>query len=109
MIRFLLVLLLAFFLPFAVWYGWRFIQQVLKPESELEPEAAAPPPPFARLIIIGAVLSVATMMTLAVLNQSETGRDGLYQPPRLEDGKTVPGRFAPREPEEPEDEPAQRS
>src|SRR5262249_2980462 len=52
--------------------------------------------PWAWLIGGGVVLAVAGAIATAVLNRE--GREGVYVPPRVEDGRIVPGHVEPARP-----------
>ena len=82
MIRFFIILLAAFVLPFLI---YKLFDVVRTQESG--------PTPYAKLIASGSVLCILVCgyMWFLVVN-SETPRQA-YQPPRLENGEIRPGQF----------------
>ena len=97
--RFALVLLIMFSLPFIGFAIWRVFRK-----------DDAPKMPVHVLIIIGGVLSVLAMLALALTSIEGDRYDGAYTPQRLEDGEIRPGQFEPRdqEPDDTDDPPAPR-
>lgn len=87
MLRFALILLATFALPFIVWMVMRLIK-------------GGPPTPAPTPILLGAgfACSVIALMVLALTEIGQGSRDGAYAPPSLEDGQIRPGRFEEREP-----------
>ena len=94
MLRFALILILVFAIPFVVYFAWRLIKG--------GPEEKAPTP-----LLLGAGFA-CSVIALLVLGITEIGRDdgdGAYAPPSLQDGQIRPGRFEERE-REPSNDPA---
>ena len=87
MLRFLLVLIVVFALPFL---AWRLRAAFVTGEPG--------PMPVGALSVIGTVAAGAAMVTLAALSIEGTGDDGVYQPPTLDEGDVRPGRFEDDEP-----------
>ncbi|PWE16723.1 hypothetical protein DDZ18_10975 [Marinicauda salina] len=90
MLRFLLVMLLVFFLPFAAWCVWR----VVSPRAAGE---GPPETPVQMLALAGAALAIIAMLGLAFLGARDGDSDGIYRPPSLQDGRIDPGGFDPAE------------
>ena len=82
--RFTLVVLLMFTLPFVGFFIWRAYRG-----------EKANPMPVQNLVITGAVLSVVSMIAMALTSIESGDSDGVYLPQSLEDGEVRPGRFAP--------------
>ena len=82
MLRFLIVMILVFALPFLI---WRLRAAMMTGEPG--------PMPVGVLSIIGTVAAGAAMVTLAALSIEGTANDGAYQPPSLDEGEIRPGRF----------------
>jgi len=81
MIRILLLLAIAFSIPFLVnilWLQWR---QEAEGFSRLN------------LALAGIGLAFIAMFTLVFLETRSSSYDGVYQPPVLEDGQVRPGHF----------------
>ena len=93
MLRFLLVMLLVFFLPFAAWCVWR----VASPRAAGE---GPPETPVQMLALAGAAMAILAMVGLAVLGVRDDDSDGAYRPPSLQDGRIDPGGFDPAEEDE---------
>jgi heme/copper-type cytochrome/quinol oxidase subunit 3 len=91
MIRRLLIDLLLFLLPFAL-YGiyWRLARKG-------DPKQAAKPHPWAMLFIAGLALVAASFVWLG-LTEGTRGQ-GVYVPAHTEDGKVVPGRIEKKPPQ----------
>ena len=87
MLRFLLVMMVVFALPFL---AWRLRAAFMTGEPG--------PMPVGALSVIGTVAAGAAMVTLAALSIEGTGDDGAYQPPTLDEGEVRPGRFEDDEP-----------
>jgi heme/copper-type cytochrome/quinol oxidase subunit 3 len=84
MARRILIDIVLFLLPFALYaVYWRLARKG-------DPEREARPHPWALLFVSGLVLVAASFLWLGL---SETGRekDGVYVPPHAEDGRIVPG------------------
>jgi hypothetical protein len=81
MIRRILFDLLLFLLPFAL-YGvyWRFSPN---------PNGRTAPHPWSYLLISGLVLVAASFLVWGITEGS--GRQGIYVPAHLENGRVVPG------------------
>ena len=94
MIRFLIVMIVVFSLPFL---AWRLRAAMMPGETG--------PMPVGVLSIIGTVAAAAAMVTLAALSIEGTRDDGAYEPPRLDEGEIRPGRFN-DEPERDPDRPS---
>ena len=82
--RFTLVLLVTFSLPFIAFAIWRLYRGNQAPNT-----------PIHVLVIIGALLSVAAMIVIALTSIESGDSDGAYTPQSLEDGEIRPGRFEP--------------
>jgi hypothetical protein len=90
MIRIVLVNLLFLLLPTLIYFAYVYIQRRRSGEGEILENA-----PIFWLLAAGAGLMLAA---LVVLGQWETGElEGRYVPPKVEDGKVVPGHFEPLE------------
>lgn len=89
MLRFLVVMIVVFSLPFLVW----------KLRSALMSQDSGPMP-VGVLSIIGTVAGAAAMITLAALSIEGAQEEGAYQPPRLDEGEVRPGRFVDEEPDD---------
>ncbi len=89
MIRVTLIEIASFFLPFLIFFIWRWQANTDEPIK---------PTPTLRLAAIGAGLSILMMITLVLLESGQGGRAGeLYVPPHVVDGRVVPGYFVPAE------------
>ncbi|MED5549241.1 MAG: DUF6111 family protein [Pseudomonadota bacterium] len=104
MIRITIIEIASFFLPFLLFFIWRW-----QTRSEVKLTAT----PALKLGVAGAVLAIAAMIALAMFDASRGGHEGdRYVPPRVVDGRVVPGHFVPAgevgtdeaETPEPEDE-----
>ena len=82
MIRFLIVMVLVFALPFV---AWRVRAALMTGE--------AGPMPTGVLAMIGTGLAAAAMIILAAVSIEGGAEDGAYEPPRLDEGEVRPGRF----------------
>jgi heme/copper-type cytochrome/quinol oxidase subunit 2 len=95
MIRFLIVMIVVFALPFLVW------------KLRAAMTAGEPGPmPVGVLSLVGTVAAAAAMITLAALSIEGTRDDGAYEPPRLDEGEVRPGRFNDDAPERAPDRPS---
>jgi heme/copper-type cytochrome/quinol oxidase subunit 2 len=95
MIRFLLVMIVVFALPFIAW--------------KVRAAMMAEPPdtmPVGVLSLIGTVAAAIAMITLAALSIEGSREEGAYEPPRLDEGEVRPGRFNDDEPEGDPDRPS---
>jgi hypothetical protein len=94
MLRFAVILLVVFAIPFIVWTVWSMIK------GRTGEQAPTP-------ILLGAgfACSVAALLTMAVLEIGRGPSDGTYTPPSLQDGQIRPGGFEERE-REPATDPA---
>ncbi|MCR9130542.1 MAG: hypothetical protein NXI12_13565 [Alphaproteobacteria bacterium] len=88
MIRFILVMVVVFALPFIAW-------KVRAAMGDGEPG----PMPVGVLSAIGTAAAAIAMITLAFLSIEGSREDGAYEPPRLDEGEVRPGRFNDEEPE----------
>lgn len=89
MIRITLIEIASFFLPFLLFFIWRWQSQ-----SEVKLTAT----PTLKLAFAGAATAILAMIVLTVLDASHAGHDGeRYVPPRMENGEIVPGHFVPRD------------
>ena len=90
MIRLVVENTLLFLLPAAIYFGFMYFRSVGQgtPQSrnDLWNEA-----PLAYLFIIGAALVMAVMLTFATFEGGKPGQT--YHPPRMEDGKIIPGYY----------------
>jgi len=87
MIRITILEIASFFLPFLIFFIWRW-----QSNSEHPIEAT----PTLRLAAIGAGLAILMMIALVLLESSQGGHEGeLYVPARIVDGQIVPGYFVP--------------
>ncbi len=87
MIRITIIEIASFFLPFLIFFIWRWQANTDKPIE---------PTPTLRLAAIGAGLSVLVMITLVLLDSSQGGHEGeRYVPSHMVDGRVVPGYFIP--------------
>ncbi|WP_417496811.1 DUF6111 family protein [Maricaulis sp.] len=87
MIRITILEIASFFLPFLIFFIWRW-----QSSSEHPIEAT----PTLRLAAIGAGLAVLMMIALVLVESSRGGHEGeIYIPSRIVDGRVVPGRFVP--------------
>jgi len=88
MIRIILMYLIPFLLPLAVYtaFAWYRAKYVASHEGEA-PVIERGPWPY--LLLAGAFLTVATAGTMAILGGADP--DATYTPARIEDGRVVPG------------------
>ena len=85
MIRITLIEIASFLLPFLLFFIWRWQTQ-----SEVKLTAT----PALKLGLAGALLAILVMILLVVLESVRGGHEGdQYVPPRLENGRAVPGHF----------------
>jgi hypothetical protein len=90
MIRVLLVNLLLILTPLILYFTYIYLRRRNTPDSEIMENA-----PIFWLLAAGVGLM---LLGLVVLGQWETGEiEGRYVPPRIEDGRIVPGHFEPQE------------
>lgn len=82
MLRFLIVMMVVFALPFVL---WRLRAALMTGDPR--------PMPVGVLAVVGTVAAATSMVALAALSIDESGRDGAYQPPSLDEGEIRPGRF----------------
>jgi hypothetical protein len=87
--RVLVEIVLPFLLPFLAFLAWRLL--VTRGQMLLDQI------PWYALTMIGLALVVASLVSLAVL--PGVGPNVVYEPPHMEDGTLVPGRFHPVPPE----------
>jgi nicotinamide riboside transporter PnuC len=83
--RLILILLAVFAAPALVWFAWRWLQRPKK-ESEALPPLRWQDAPWMWLILIGLVLSVATVLGFGIWEQSDCDP----VPTQMIDGKLVP-------------------
>jgi len=86
MLRIVLFYLLPFLLPFIGYFTYRFLMTRGRPLLQQTP--------WYVLSVIGLVLVVASLVTLALTGGWQ--REGDYVPPHLEDGRIVPGMVRPQ-------------
>ena len=87
MLRITLIELASFFLPFLLFFIWRWQSSADHPLSAT---------PVLRLAALGAGLAVLVMLVLVVLDSARGGHEGdRYVPPQMIDGEIVPGYFIP--------------
>ena len=88
MIRITLIEIASFLLPFALFFIWRW-----QTRSDVKLTAT----PALKLGLIGAALAIGMMIVLVFWDSSRGGHHGdQYVPPRLENGRVVPGHFVRR-------------
>lgn len=87
MLRFSVLMLAAFLLPFLIWHLVRLATQ----HDRVMPTGV--------LAVSGAMLGLVSVMVFTAFSISGTDRDGAYQPARLEDGQVQPGGFEERDDE----------
>jgi Co/Zn/Cd efflux system component len=87
MIRAVLPSVLLFLLPFALYLLWAGIQR------RRSDAAAVEAAPYRWIALAGLVLALAGF--LYFMDLTAAAPDGVYVPPRYEDGRVVPGHFAP--------------
>lgn len=106
MVRILISYVIPLLLPtvmYFLWVAWvrRKIMASHSPaDSEVTPEEVAAfeiRTPWFRLILAGAVLVLVTLV-LGVFLGPKNPPDSVYQPPRIVDGKIVPGEYVPKQP-----------
>ncbi|MCW5725020.1 MAG: hypothetical protein KIS81_08675 [Maricaulaceae bacterium] len=106
MLRVLLLEVSLFALPFIAFFLWRLTRQIAVSNGG-EP----PPTPWAALVIAGGLAAIAGLLAMALFTVNRpAAQDQIYVPPRVEDGRVIPGHFVPRpqpeaeqpEPEDPE-------
>lgn len=87
MIRITIIEIASFFLPFLLFFIWRW-----QTRSDVKLTAT----PALKLGVAGAVLAIVAMIALAMFDASRGGHEGdQYVPPRVVDGRVVPGHFVP--------------
>jgi hypothetical protein len=87
MIRAVLPSVLLFLLPFVLYAGWLAVQKR---------RGAHVAHPRAYLYVAAVGLALAALGLLFFVDFEAAEPDGVYVPPRYEDGRLVPGHFAPR-------------
>ena len=89
MIRILLTYVLPLVLPALLYIFWVKISRVFgsNPDRQLRDG------PWFWLAVAGFALMTAGMVALALIGTNPT--EGTYQPPRVEDGKIIPGHIVP--------------
>lgn len=96
MLRFMLLALVLIAAPFIVFAIWRAVAG--------RPDAAMP---AGKLLLIGTALFLAAAIGFALIGIGRDSSEGTYTPPRMEDGRIVPGRMEPEDQRD-TDEPAAR-
>jgi hypothetical protein len=92
MLRFVAFDAIFFLLPFAAYALWLVVtRRTLTNASDWEVRT------IGYLALAGAVLMVIVLVAFVHLDADQPG--GVYVPARLENGKIVPGHFAPRPPQ----------
>ena len=90
--RVFLIIIALFILPFAGYYLWRGIKAAgAAPSSEPGEAGGLPPKPIRTLALIGLALVIVGMIGLGFSGVLSGGGDGQYSPPRMEDGRMIPG------------------
>lgn len=96
MMRLVLTYALPLLLPAAAYFLWLWFTR-RRPAGgaaageEQGPVPAGPEMPWLWLALAGLVLLAATLSYVALTSGGPP--DGVYEPPRLEDGRVVPGRI----------------
>lgn len=91
MLRLVLIELILFAIPFALYFAWRaFVEK-----REAETQGQFNERPWQMLIIAGGVLAIAGLAAYG-LTSGRRG-DTVYIPAHVENGEIVPGRFISRE------------
>lgn len=93
MTRILLHYVLPLALPAVMYMVWAMIAQH-RGKSVTETMAGLRQGPWFWLMLGGFLLMIASLVTFGLTTGSPADRD--YSPPRLEDGKVVPGSFDPK-------------
>ncbi len=86
MLRIAVIELLLFALPFLVFAAWLVIVHKLRNSQAIQ--AAMP---MARLAVVGFILVIIGLGTLATFQRADTS--GKYHPATFEDGQIKPGRI----------------
>lgn len=86
MARIALLEILVFLLPFALWAAWRLLAT--------RAGALLASTPWFALVVAGLVLVCLSLVLLVLVEPGEPP-GATYLPPRLEDGRLVPGEFRP--------------
>ncbi len=73
-------------LPFILYFLWAFVERRRRAAGGWEAKDA----PWTWLAIAGLALLIVSLVATGLLSGSEPG--GTYVPPRVEDGRVVPGR-----------------
>lgn len=90
MLRIVLIQLLLFAIPFIVWALYVLMVQ----RRSLAAGGAFNDAPIAWLLGAGTAMVAAGLVYLAVFSGTPAG-EGQYVPPRLEDGRIIPGHIEP--------------
>lgn len=85
MLRAWLQVLVPFLAPFAVYFVWRLL--VTRERALLERT------PWYVLTLVGLALAAVSLASLAFITGAPP--DVTYEPPHMQDGQVVPGRFVP--------------
>lgn len=94
--RTFLTIVLPLIAPTVLFLLWSWMQaKRAQAEARHEPIPSWQTWPWGRLLLIGALLSAATLGTLAILREGRPGME--YVPPHTENGELVPGKFVPVE------------
>lgn len=94
MTRLILVYLIPFLLPFAIYAAWVWLSRHSREDGVLVTIAKGP---WFWLVIAGFLLTLSSLGLWAVLDSHKPEEN--YVPPRLEDGRVVPGRMVPPTPD----------
>ncbi len=91
MLRIVITYILPLALPTALYFAW----VVWRRKSKAPEEKPQIPMPWFTLILAGLILmSLGLVMSVVLGPKNPPG--SVYQPPRLENGKVVPGQFVPK-------------
>jgi hypothetical protein len=90
MVRIVFTYIVPLLLPSAVYFAWGWYRTRYVAEHDGQaPKLESGP--WALLLFLGAVLTLASFATTALLQGSAAG--SVYTPPHLENGQVVPGRM----------------
>ncbi|WP_203292967.1 DUF6111 family protein [Maricaulis parjimensis] len=94
MVRITLIEIASFLVPFLLFFVWRW-------QTRADVKLTATP--ALKLGLAGALLAILVLIIMVVLESVRGGHAGdQYVPPRLENGRVVPGHFVPED--EPDDD-----
>lgn len=91
MTRTLVTILLPLVTPFVLYFAWSWYARRSGLIKETAGEEGVPAPPWTWLAVAGIGLAAAVLVLTILLGID--GEEGTYYPPRLEDGRIVPGHF----------------